>query len=228
MAPEYLQSLAGGMPLGLGLFYLMAFRFPTFFKPALTFAVLTYLPYCAWSCTLYVWSRRQHFAGDSKADRNSLLRVTLAGLPYVQVGCGLVSVACLSIALHVLLWGGVIGSEGYALIVVLFLVAFVGSFTLPKWVLRAEADAQRNTPVTTGGRLLRGSSALRLGPADLAGPVLAITALLKGLASHSWVSAVTGALALVAAFGLILVQSTAFEKWRHLRRIRQAELRGRD
>jgi hypothetical protein len=216
------------MPLGVGLFYLMAFRFPTFFKPAFSFAILTYLPFCAWSCGLYIWVRRLHFSGDSEVDRHMLLRVTLAALSYVQVGLVAISVACLSIALHFLLWGSVIGSEGYAVVLVAYLIAFAGSFTLRMWVIQTEIDAQGDSPRTIQGRLLKGSSQLRVGPADLAGPVLAITALLKGLASQSYLAAVAGALALLAAFGLTLLLGTGYEKWRYLRRLREAEFGGRD
>jgi hypothetical protein len=222
--PGFLQGGALTMPALLGLLFLVAGGF----KPTLPFAVIVWPPFGAWSLAVYIWAGRRAPGKAVHVEARVHLDTTILGLLYAQIGTVLGSSAFLFVALAVLTAGGAVGSIQYTAIIVLYLLAFAASFVLPGALMRAEVDAGDREPQTRGGRLLRRASTIAVGRGALAGLGLAMAVLARAVLSEAWFSAVVGALALVPAFGLILLTMTGFRKWQYLRRLRVAEFGDRD
>jgi hypothetical protein len=207
------------MPLLLGLLFLVAGGF----RPTLPFAVVVLPPFAAWSLAVYIWTDRRAAAGPGHVEARAYLDITIVGLLYAQVAAVLGSAAFLFVALAVLTAGGAIGPTPYAAIVALYLLAFAASFVVPSSLMRAEADAGIAEPRTRAGKLLRWTSTIVVGRGALAGLGLAVAVLARQVLSQAWFTVVVGVLALVPAFGLILLTMTGFRKWQYLRRVREAE-----
>jgi len=229
--PQVVQGLAGTMPLALGVVFLIASYFPTFFAPALLFALLALPPFALSSLSLYVWARRRATAIGGMPERIDALDATIAGFAFAQVAGVLISVGHLFISLHVLLWGEVIGVRGYTLILVGYLLWFSGSFLIQGRLLQAEVDAESAKPKTRPGRLMRMSARLPGGPgllAVLATPGLVFAILLREILPEPWQAAVLGAGSLALALMMIMMVPVGFRKWQYLRRLREAEFGGKD
>jgi hypothetical protein len=223
--PAYLRGIVTGMPISLTVMSLLA----VYFKPGLYFATLILPPFVIWSCWQYRWVRGAKLSGDTKADRETRLEVTIRSFMYLQVAGVVASALCLNIALGALtVLGQMLSQAALSAIVACYILVFGLSFLLPRRFLQAEVDAAKTSPRTRAGRVLRRLSRIPTDAGLIAGFGIAVVTVLRALGSGSWIAAVAGGLGLFCAFGTIAVVTTSFHKWQYLRRLREAEFGGSD
>jgi hypothetical protein len=219
--PAFVSGNAGAAPVFLAVAFVLVAHFPEFFRPALLFGLIVLPPFTAFSWGLYLWARGKKLIGDREADTRTIMDTTAAYLLFQTIGAPIVSMMFFLWSLNVLLWGKVIGSVGYVVLVVTYLAILVGSlFYFPEWYLRLEADSLSTKPRTALGKLL--SPQLRVPrPATVAGPVLVVAVLLRGITSNAWQGAILSSMWLALAFVMMLPSATALHRFRRLWRIRK-------
>jgi hypothetical protein len=192
----------------------IAIYFPAFFKPAFLFGVLVLPPFAIWSRTLFFWARRQKLTGDGVSDRRLCLRTTRAHLLFVWLGSPVVSIVFLLIGLQALLWGCAIGSVDYVLIILAYLVIFMGSFLVfPDRLVRLELDRLSGQPETwLGRRLAAGKPLPRLATLATIGVIL--VALLRVLLPRVWQGALLGVSFILLSLYMIHGSVVNFQRWR--------------
>ncbi len=222
--PGFLGSLVTSAPISLAVMFGLAF----YFRPAVIFAVIAWPVFTVWSGGLWIWARRRELTGDQHTDTGILHEVTIKTYLYIQVVTVLASIACLLLGLGILSHGGAIGAIGYVIIVVLYGLAVAASFCLPSSLMRLEIDTAREQPSGRAAKFLKGANRIPTTPGALAGLAVALAVVAREALAQVWFAALAGGLALVPAFGLILLLMTGFRKWQYLRRLREAEFGGKD
>jgi len=219
--PAFVRSNTAATPIALAVALVMVVYLPDFFRPGFLFGLIVLPPFTAYSWGIYLWARGKKLTGDREADTRTIIDTTAAYLTFQASFAPILSMVFLLWSLHILLWAGVIGSVGSLLLVLIYLAVLVGSvFVFPEWYLRLEADSLSAKPRTVLGKLLSAQLPVPR-PAAVAGPLVALTLLLRGLMSGSWEGAIAGSGLLVLAFYLMLPSATSLHRFRRLWRIRK-------
>jgi hypothetical protein len=199
----------------------MVVYFPDFFRPGFLFGLIVFPPFTALSWGLCLWARGKKLTGDQEADTRTIMDTTTAYLAFQVIGTPILSMVLFLWSLHGLVWGAVIGSLGYVLLVLTYFTILAASvFLFPIWHVRLEADSLKAKPRTALGRLL--SPQLRVPrPAAVAGPALLLTVLLRGILSNAWQAAIFACLALTLALYLMIPSATSLYRFRRLWRVRK-------
>jgi hypothetical protein len=221
--PGYLKTLAAEMPIVLGLLLVLAI----YFRPAVLFAVLVMPPFALWSWSLSIWASHQKLSGIAQSDRRTCLDTTIRCFALIQVVSVMGSVVFLLIGFALLTESQTLDPVMYALVLVLYALAFVTSFVLPAWFIRLELDWEKERPRTRLGRVLKRASTIPTNRGALAGLALALAVLVRETLPEPSLGALAGVLGLAMSFGLILLTMTGFRKWQYLRRLREAEFGAR-
>jgi hypothetical protein len=115
----------------------------------------------------------------------------------------------------------VIGLEASVPLLLAYVAILVGSLIyFPEWHLRLEADSLSAKPRTALGKLLSPHLPVPR-PAAVAGPVLVLAVLLRGLASNAWQAAILSSGLLAIALYLLIPSATSLNRFRRLWRIRK-------
>jgi hypothetical protein len=219
--PAFVRSNTAAAPIALTLVHSMVVYFPDFFRPGFLFGVIVFPPFTAFSWGIYVWARGKKLTGDQEADARTIVDTTTAYLAFQVIGTPILSMVLFLWALHGLVWGAVVGSLGYVLLVLAYVAILAASvFFFPEWHVRLEADSLKSKPRTVLGRLL--SPQLRVPrPAAVAGPALLLTVLLRGVLSNAWQATIFACMGLALALYLVVPSTTALHRFRRLWRIRK-------
>jgi len=219
--PDFLRRTTAAAPIALGGMFLMAICFLPLFRPAQLFAVVLMPPFTACSWGLWSWARGKKLTGDREADRQTVLETSAAYLAFQSIFAPMVSILFFFLSLESLLWGGVIGTMGYALIVLAYFSILIASiFVFPRWYVDLEVDRLSREPGTALGRLL--SPQLRVPrPAAVAGPFLVLLVVLQAVLSQAWQAAFLAGMGLTVALVMTLPSATALHRFRRVWRIRE-------
>lgn len=219
--PAFVRSNTAAAPILAVVLHAIFVYAPDLFRPGFLFGLIVFPPFTAFSWGLYLWARGKKLTGDKEADTRTIVDTTAAYLLFQSVGAPIGSMMFFIWSLHVLLWGEVIGSLGCVLLSLTYLAFLVGSiFIFPEWHLRLEADSLSAMPRTTLGKFLSPRLPVPR-PAAVAGPVVALTLLLRGLMSESWEAAILAPGLLAIAFYLMIPSATSLDRFRRLWRIRK-------
>lgn len=219
--PAFVRSNTAAAPIVVVVLHVIFVYAPDFFRPGFLFGLIVFPPFAAFSWGLCLWARGKKLTGDREADTRAVVDTTAAYLLFQTIGAPILSMMVFLWSLHALVWGEVIGSVGYALLVLTYLAILVGSvFFFPEWYLRLEADSLTAKPRTALGRLLSPQLPVPR-PAAVAGPVVVLTVLLRGLASNAWQAAILASGWLAVAFVLMIPSATSLHRFRRLWRIRK-------
>jgi hypothetical protein len=219
--PAFVRSNTLAAPILAAVLHALFVYFPDFFKPGFIFGLIVFPPFTALSWGLYLWARGKKLTGDQEADTRTIMDTTAAYLLFQTICAPVGSMMFFVWSLHALVWGGVLGSVGYALLVLTYLAILVGSvFVFPEWYLRLEADSLSAKPRSALGRLLSPQLPVPR-PAVVAGPVVVLAVLLRALASNTWQAAIVASGWLAVAFALMIPSATSLHRFRRLWRIRK-------
>jgi hypothetical protein len=219
--PAFVRSNAAFGPVIMIVVHAIFVYLPDFFRPGFLFGLIVFPPFTAFSWGIHLWARGKKLTGDREADARTVVDTTAANLAWQVTAAPVGSMVFFLASVHLLLWGGVVGPVGYIVLVVIYLAIFVGSvFVFPEWYIGLEADSLRAKPRTVLGKLLSPQLPVPR-PAAVAGPLVALTLLLRGLMSNAWEGAIAGSGLLVLAFVLMLPSATALHHFRRLWKIRK-------
>jgi hypothetical protein len=223
--PAFVRGNTAAAPIGLAVVLAMVVYFPDFSWPAFLFALIVLPLFTAFSWGIYVWARGKELTGDKEADSRTIVDTTVGYLVFQATFGPILSMVLFLWSLHGLVWAEVVGRLGSVLLVLTYLAILVWSvFVSPEWYLRLEADSLSRKPRTALGKLLSPQLPVPR-PAAVAGPVLLLTVLLRGILSNAWQATVFACLGLAGAFFAMIPSATSLYHFRRLWAIRK-ELSG--
>jgi hypothetical protein len=219
--PAFVRSNAAFGPVFMIVVHAILVYVGDFFKPGFLFGLIVLPPFTAFSWGIHLWARGKKLTGHRGADARKVVDTTAANLALQVIAAPVGSMVFFLGSVHLLLWGGVIGPIGYVVVVLTYLAIFVGSvFVFPEWHLRLEADSQSAKPRTVLGKVLSPQLPVPR-PAAVAGPLVALTLLLRGLMSNNWEGAIAGSLSLALAFYAMIPSATSLVHFRRLWQIKK-------